>query len=212
MNARILSLLLSTCVVAPVVTVSTVAAAQESAPATASEFVQARGNEIMAIINRRPANDADRATRIADLRSSISSFLDIGVLARESLGAHWDARTEAEQTAFVALMRDLIETSYSRRLGDEGVQPGSYSVTWDGERSRNGRTRVEATVTHDGTTYAVEVMIRDEGGQRIVYDLITDDVSLKDSYAESFDSIITEHGWDELMNRMQTRLDELRAE
>ncbi len=179
---------------------------------TASAFVQARGDDIIAIINQRPTDDASRATRLAALRSSISGFLDIGVLAREALGSHWDPRTDEERTAFVALMTDLIETSYSKRLGDEGVEPGSYTVTWNGERSRNGRTRVEATVTYEGEAHAVEVMLREEEGRRVVYDLVTDDVSLKDSYAESFDSIITEHGWDELMSRMQTRLDELRGE
>jgi phospholipid transport system substrate-binding protein len=216
MNIRNITRALVIASVSSTVGFASVASAQEVPAAeeadTAIAFVQMRGDEIIAIINQRPTDDATREARLQALRSSISGFLDIGVLAREALGSHWDPRTEAERTAFVALMTDLIETSYSKRLGDEGIEPGSYTVTWDGERSRNGRTRVESTVTVDGETHAVEVMLREEEGRRIVYDLITDDVSLKDSYAESFDSIITEHGWDELMSRMQSRLEELRAE
>lgn len=211
-RAVVIAAIASTTLVASVVSAQQEPAVEAPAEDTAIAFVQARGDDIIAIINQRPTDDASRAARLAALRSSISGFLDIGVLAREALGSHWDPRTEEERTAFVALMTDLIETSYSKRLGDEGVEPGSYTVTWDGERSRNGRTRVEATVTYEGEAHAVEVMLREEEGRRIVYDLVTDDVSLKDSYAESFDSIITEHGWDELMSRMQTRLDELRAE
>ncbi len=195
--------------------IPTFAVAQDPvvAPETATAFVQGRGDEIIAILNRRPTDAATRAQRVADLRSSISNFLDIEVLAQESLGDHWDARTDAERQEFTALMRDLIETSYSKKLGDEGVAPGSYTVTWDGERSRNGRTRVEATVTYDGEAHAVEVVMRDGAdGRRIVFDLVTDDVSLRDSYYESFDNIITEHGWAELISRMQERLEELRAE
>jgi phospholipid transport system substrate-binding protein len=188
--------------------------AQEMQPAalTATQFVQQQGDEIIAILNQRPTDEASRTQRIVNLRRTISEFINVEVLAEEALGAHWDARTPAERVEFTALLRDLIETSYSKKLGDEGIAPGSYTVTWDGERSRNGRTRVDATVTYDGEPHAVEVIMRDgEDGIRVVFDLVTDDVSLRDSYAESFDNIITEHSWEELISRMQERLAELRA-
>jgi len=188
--------------------------AQEMQPAalTATQFVQQQGDEIIAILNQRPTDEASRAQRNVNLRRTISEFINVEVLAEEALGAHWDARTPAERVEFTALLRDLIETSYSKKLGDEGIAPGSYTVTWDGERSRNGRTRVDATVTYDGEPHAVEVIMRDgEDGSRVVFDLVTDDVSLRDSYAESFDNIITEHSWEELISRMQERLAELRA-
>jgi phospholipid transport system substrate-binding protein len=191
------------------------ASAQEvpAAAQTATQFVQQKGDDIIAILNQRPTDEASRTQRIANLRRTISEFINIEVLAEEALGAHWDARTPAERSEFTALLRDLIETSYSKKLGDEGIAPGSYTVTWDGERSRNGRTRVDATVTYDGEPHAVEVIMRDGAdGSRIVFDLVTDDVSLRDSYAESFDNIITDHGWAELISRMQERLEELRAE
>lgn len=190
------------------------ASAQETQPAalTATQFVQQQGDEIIAILNQRPTDEASRTQRIANLRRTISEFINVEVLAEEALGAHWDARTPAERVEFTALLRDLIETSYSKKLGDDGIAPGSYTVTWDGERSRNGRTRVEATVTYDGEPHAVEVIMRDgDDGSRVVFDLVTDDVSLRDSYAESFDNIITEHSWEELISRMQERLAELRA-
>lgn len=190
------------------------ASAQEMpvADSTATQFVQQQGDEIIAILNQRPTDDSSRTQRMANLRRSISAFIHIEALAEEALGAHWDARTPTERVEFTALLRDLIETSYSKQLGDEGIAPGSYAVTWDGERSRNGRTRVEATVTYDGEPHAVEVMMRDgNDGSRVVFDLVTDDVSLRDSYAESFDNIITEHSWEELISRMQERLAELRA-
>jgi phospholipid transport system substrate-binding protein len=199
---------------AGLVSIASPVLAQEDpvAPAevSATAFVQARAADIIAIINRRPSSDTERSARLADLRSSISAFVNIRVLAREALGPHWNPRTEAEREEFVALLTDLIETSYARRLGDEGVAPDSYTVTWDGERTRNQRTRVNATVTWQGRRHSVEVMVRDEEGDRIVYDVVTDDVSLKDSYAESFDSIITQHGWPELLQRMRNRLEELR--
>ncbi|MBU6162778.1 MAG: ABC transporter substrate-binding protein [Myxococcales bacterium] len=190
------------------------AVAQEVPPAvlTATQFVEQKGDEIIAILNQRPTDEASRAQRIANLRRTISEFINIEVLAEEALGAHWEARTPAERAEFTSLLRDLIETSYSQKLGDEGIAPGSYTVTWDSERSRNGRTRVEATVTYDGEPHAVEVIMREAtDGSRVVFDLVTDDVSLRDSYAESFDNIITEHGWGELISRMQERLAELRA-
>ena len=186
--------------------------AQEAGSASATDFVRGKSDLILTIVNQAAADDVALAQKREELRAAIRDFLSYDVLSRRTLGDHWDQRTPTEQQEFVGLLRDLIETSYSRKLGTGTVEQEQYLVDYVGERSRRDRTTVEATVTVEGEEHYLEIKLQAVDGNWIVYDLVTDDVSLEESYAESFESIISDDGWDGLLNRMRERLEELREE
>lgn len=191
--------------------VSAPAFAQDTPVATA--FVQAKADQILAIVNSAAVDATQLEAKRAELRTAIRDFLSFDVLAERTLGEHWETRTPEQRAEFVALLRDLIETSYSRSLGTDSVDQSGYAVQYTGERSRRDRTTVEATVSVNGDEHLVEVKLQSTGeGEWLVYDLVTDDVSLEESYAESFNSIIADDGWDGLLERMRERLAELQAE
>lgn len=178
----------------------------------ATQFVQTTSDAVLAVVNEAALQGAT-AERQERLRAVLRGFLSYDILAERTLGEHWETRTPEERSEFVALLRDLIETSYSRRLGRGSVEPNSYTVAYTGERERRGRVTVSATVTAQGTDYLLEVkLMPSDAGAWQVYDVITDDVSLEESYAESFANIISEDGWSGLLQRMRDRLEELRAE
>jgi len=202
MNKFLLSALLSASLFA-----SPSAFAAEAGAATA--FVQARADIVVSIVNGAASPGASVDARRNELRAAIRDFLSYELLAERTLGQHWEARTPEERTEFVRLLRELIETSYSRRLGSGTVNAADHTVVYDGERSRRGRTTVDMTVAVSGATHAVEIKLEERDGGFVVYDVVTDDVSLEESYAESFASIIRERGWDGLLSRMRERLTEL---
>ncbi|MFT4705561.1 MAG: phospholipid transport system substrate-binding protein [Bradymonadia bacterium] len=177
----------------------------------ATAFVQRTSQAVLAIVNDAAAQGADD-TRQAALRDAIRGFLSYDMLAQRTLGEHWEARTPEERAEFVGLLRDLIETSYSKRLGAGSVNQSDHTITYTGERERRGRVTVEASVGTGGEAYVLEIkMTQGDGTEWLVYDIVTDDVSLEESYYESFSNIIAEDGWDGLLNRMRERLTELRA-
>lgn len=181
--------------------------------ATPTAFIEQKADQIITILNARPAGDADRQARREALRTAVRDFIHLPTLAERTLGDHWQTRTPEQQQEFVNLLTEMVETSYLRGLSDDGVDRDDATVVFSGEREARGRHTVEATVTAVGETHFVEVkMLPREGGGFIVYDVVTDDVSLEESYAESFDRIITEHGWDELLRRMRERLAEMQAD
>lgn len=176
-------------------------------PATA--YVRQKANEVIQIVNGVSNRDA----RLEQLKSKTREVLDFPMLAERTLGRHWDARSAAERMQFIDLMRELIETSYSTELGGEQLETDAYRVQFLGERERRGSYSVDSIVEVKGDAKYVTIrLVHGEGAQWRVYDVVTDDVSLVESYAESFDQIITEHGWGELTDRIQTRIDELKQE
>ena len=189
------------------------ATAQEpEATPEATAFVQERSARVVAIVNGAAADAEQLAAKREELRAAIRGFLSFDVLARRTLGDHWDARAPEEQTQFVELLRDMIETSYCRSLGAGDVGQNQYTVEYTGERSRRDRTTVEATVFVGEDDHLLEVKLESTDAGWIVYDLVTDDVSLEEAYAEMFERIISEDGWESLISRMEERLEELRAE
>ncbi len=190
--------------------VAPASAAVEAPSATA--FVQTRVEQIFAIVNAAAPDEASLEAKREEMRTAIRDFLSFELLAERTLGDTWDTRTPEQRTEFVALLRDLIETSYLRDLGTSSVDDGAYTATYTGERSRRDRTTVEGTVSVSGDEHLIEVKMQSTDAGWLVYDLVTDDVSLEESYAESFESIIADDGWDGLLTRMRERLDEMRAD
>lgn len=186
---------------------STEASTATDSPATA--YVRSKANEVIQIVNGVSERDA----RLEQLKAKTREVLDFPMLAERTLGRHWDARSETEKAEFIELMRELIETSYSTELGGEQLETDSYRVQFLGERERRGNYSVDSIVEVKGDAKYVTIrLVRGEGGAWRIYDVVTDDVSLVESYAESFDEIITEHGWSELTDRIQTRIDELKQQ
>lgn len=183
------------------------AAAEEG---EATRFVQERADEILSIVNRSVSGDEAVEQRREDLRGAIRNFLSFELLAERTLSRHWEARSEDERSEFVALLRQLIETSYLQRLGDRQVSDQAYEARYTGERERRGVHTVEGRVQARGDEVFVEVRLRrNENGAWLIFDVITDDVSLEESYAESFDRIIRDEGWGELLQRLRDRIREL---
>lgn len=75
------------------------------------------------------------------------------------------------------MLRQLIETSYSRQLGKHSVEANQYQVTFTDERTRNHRVTVEASLAVRGDAHVIELKLMNTGAGFIAYDIVTDDVS-----------------------------------
>lgn len=173
-----------------------------NAQSTATEFVRQKSDEIIRVIN----TSSNAQTRVNNLRSTVRTTLNFELLAQRSLGAHWNTLTPAQRTEFTSTLRDVVEHTYARKLGNERITPGSYSVVFSDERERRGNYTVEGRVTTGGKEYHIAVrLLRATSGEWQLFDVITDDISLQETYAESFHEIITKHGYDELLRRLKAR-------
>ena len=151
-------------------------------------------------------NPEKQKTKVARL---VGRLLDYNELAQASLGKHWKDRTEPEQKEFVRTLRDLIEKNYIDQLKDQV----DYDITYhDEEKLKDNRVQVGTTLItgrppRQTETEVVYVMKR-KGGEWLVIDVITDDVSLTRNYRSQFGKIISEKGYGELIAKMKKKLNE----
>lgn len=172
----------------------------------ASRYLEQRHDEVMALIRRPAATDADRARRTQAVTRILSELLDYQELSRRALGAHWETRTPAQRERFVSLLRQLVERQYEQnleRLTDFEVTYTNEAQTSDGTVvTTSARSRVERRQPAVEIAYSMHA----EGGTWRVFDVNTDGVSLVRNYHNQFNRIISQSGWDDLIHRMETRL------
>lgn len=144
-----------------------------------------------------------------EVKGLAAELLDYAELARRALGEHWDKLTAKQRTDFVKTFQDLIERNYVKQLRTNL----NYDVKYGDEEIDGGEAKVTTTIniqTKGKSTEAViDYRMIKNGGRWMVYDVITDELSLVRNYRSQFQRIITgQGGYDGLINRMKKKLTE----
>jgi phospholipid transport system substrate-binding protein len=187
-----------TVAVALVLTLSLPAAGWAGAPA---DQLKTRVDEVIRILStmesKRPADRRAAVRKVAD------QIFDWEETAKRSLGRHWKDRTPQEREEFVRLFTGLLEQSYIGKIdsyGGEKVKYGGDTVEGD---EAVVRTMI---VTPQGSEIPVNYrMVRREGDQWKVYDVVIEGVSLVANYRSQFNKIIETSSYKDLVARLKAK-------
>lgn len=175
------------------------ASAQDTA--AAQSFLEGKQEQVRSLL-RRPAN----ARRTAQLTSLLANLLDYEELSRRALGEHWEARSEAERTDFVAVLRQLVERNYQANLQNTL----EFDVRYLGADAADGavvvRTEARSQTNRRAPAVSIDYTLRHNDGEWRVFDVKTDGSSMVRAYRSQFNRIISRDGWDGLMTRMRGQL------
>jgi phospholipid transport system substrate-binding protein len=164
---------------------------------------------VQAIIRTTPTNSALSAAEQAAnaaLAKEANTILDIPAVAQRTLGKHWQARTPAEQQAFIVLLEQLF-TKVAYPQSAEFFH--GLETTFAQENITGQRATVKTTVKHpqEGVV-AVDYRLVQASSVWRVQDILLDDVSLAANLQSQFHKIITENSYAELLRRMHDKLNE----
>jgi phospholipid transport system substrate-binding protein len=143
------------------------------------------------------------------VRKIADDIFDFGETAKRSLGRHWAARTPAEREEFVRLFADLLERSYISRIefyGGEKIQFTGDTI--EGELA----TVRSKLVTKQATEIPIEYRTLLKGDRWLVYDVVVEGISMVGSYRTQFNKIIQTSSYEELVNKMKSKQEELDAD
>jgi phospholipid transport system substrate-binding protein len=144
--------------------------------------------------------------RRAAVRKIANDIFDFSETARRSLGRHWQGRTDGERAEFVQLFSDLLERSYISKIETYGGEKISYlGDTIEGEQAKV-QTKL---VTKGSGDIPIEYRMHKKGDRWLVYDVVIEGVSLVANYRTQFNKIIQTSSFQELMNKMKNKQQEL---
>ena len=148
----------------------------------------------------------------ADVTKAVNTLLDFEELARLALHKHWKERSEKERTEFVGILRDLIERNYVKQLRSNL----DYKLEYRGERTAGDKGQVDTAVSVTKKGRVTEVLItymmkKAKNGAWVVYDVVTDEVSIANNYRSQFNRIIRKESYDALVKKMKRKLEETKS-
>ena len=149
----------------------------------------------------------------------IHGTFDIRELSKQSLAKHWKQRTTQEQKDFVQVLTDLLEEKalFSKeQSAAKSKSGGKYYVVYRGHKfydkaKTRAFVRTKVVVPSEKIDITLNYRLKKKGDEWKIYDVIVDEASLVDNYRYQFNSIITKHGYPDLVGRMTKKLNEIKA-
>jgi len=143
------------------------------------------------------------------IRKVADDIFDFNEISRRALARHWQGLTAKQREEFVGLFADLLERSYISKIELYGGEKIVYAT----ERV-DGDVATVATkiITKNGTDVPVDYRMAKRGGRWLVYDVNIEGVSLVSNYRTQFNKIIQTASYEELVQKLRTKQDELIAE
>jgi phospholipid transport system substrate-binding protein len=168
-----------------------------------------KNGEVDKLLRQKPeAGSPAEKKQKEEIKALAGTLLDYGELARRAMSGHWEKLTGPQREEFVATLRQLIERNYVKQLRanlDYVVQYKTEQV--EGEEATVS-TVVKVKTQGKSTDAEIVYKLRRSPLDWLVYDVITDEVSLVRNYRTQFHKIITEKSYDELIKKMKTKLAE----
>ncbi len=171
-----------------------------------TDFVKKKSEKLFDVVNQ-PVG----AKRTTALKAEARSLVNYEELAKRALGKHWEARTDVEKKAFIDLLERLVELNYANRFQAK-ASTTKYTVAYTGEKVREGTGQaiVKTKVTYGDEVFTLDYkLLMKKDAEPTIYDAVFDDISLEETYRDSYVPIIEKEGWPSLIKRMKKKLDSL---
>jgi len=177
-----------------------VASAMTEEAATSS--VRSTVDKVVRVLSAPDLQGPDkRLERHAKLRAISDEVFDWGAMAQRSLGPHWRGLDAKQKTDFRDTFKELLAAHYLSQLdsfqGDERVEHKGTEKLDDGHKVKM------LLVTQSRASVPIHFFM-DSSGK--VYDVAIEGVSLTNHYRGSFDRVLVNGSFDELMKRLEQKL------
>jgi phospholipid transport system substrate-binding protein len=164
-------------------------------------------DEVVRIVSDKEMKKNESKRRQA-LKKSIGTIFDFNEMAKRSMGKHWNQRSAAEKKQFTELFASLLENSYANKIESYNNEKFVYMKELvDGDYAEV-KSKV-ITVKRD--EFTLDYRLIKDNGKWMVYDVVIEGVSLVSNYRTQFNKIITSQGYPELVKKLQSKTDELKA-
>jgi phospholipid transport system substrate-binding protein len=135
--------------------------------------------------------------RRATLDAEAKKLFDFETLAQKALSKNWETGTAEQQAEFIDLFSYLVRDTYLDQI--EGNSAKGFSVNWGSESITGETAVVNANVTGktaEGKSVNIKLVYKliNKGGNWMVFDVITDDSSLLDTYKDTFSKMFKKEG------------------
>ncbi|HWG95839.1 MAG TPA: ABC transporter substrate-binding protein [Nitrospira sp.] len=173
-----------------------------SAEQTATESVKSTIDEVIHILNseelKQPGRSVERRQKIEQVIRQRVSYED---MAKRALGWPWIELTNSERQEFVALFVQLLRDTFACRIDNYADE----QVLYLSEQREENVAEVKAKLSGLKVDTLLDFRLADKVGHWYVYDVIIDGAGIVGNYRAQFASIIRDHSYAGLVNKMKEK-------
>jgi len=173
-----------------------------SAEQTATESVRSTMDEVIHILNseelNQPGRSVERRQKIEHVIRQRVSYED---MAKRALGWPWIELTDTERQEFVALFVQLLRDTFAGRIDNYTDEQVLYLSEQHEENCAEVRTKLLGRKAHT----LLDFRLVDKIGHWYVYDVAIDGAGIVSNYHAQFASIIRDHSYAGLVNKMKEK-------
>ncbi|WP_224363105.1 MlaC/ttg2D family ABC transporter substrate-binding protein [Hyalangium versicolor] len=168
-----------------------------AAPATPLDTVKAGNADV------QKAANAPGAT-VDQLAAVVEKFVDFEELAKRALGKHWGELKPAQQKEFAETMKGLLRASYAQKA----IGQANADVKYGKETIKGDEATVNTTITVKKDQIPVDYRLYKTAGKGSswrIFDVVTDEVSLVETYAGQFSKLWDTKGYEGLLSTLKAK-------
>jgi phospholipid transport system substrate-binding protein len=169
------------------------------------EMMKARDQSIKEIVNSETKGETP--VERDSLKAVVGDLFDFQEFSRLALGRYWKERTEAEQTEFTDLCRQLIEKNYA----DPKLYTKSDKINYIESELEGTKGLVKTVVYYKDEESSIDYKLHPVNGQWRVYDMVIDDLSITRSNRSQFYKEIRKTSFEGLVKKLKDKLQEEKA-
>ena len=183
-----------------------------AAPDSATAAVQASNNRVRAALERysKASGPAKEKAR-AEAREVVGALLDFQAIAQATMGRHWPELKAEQRVKYTNALRGAMEANYLSKMQQGNVDIAKVRNEILGESRQGDKTLVKTKVVSGKDSAEVDyLMARGKKGWKAV-DVITEGVSLIDTYKEQVNKLLPKKGVNgviDALDRARKRIEE----
>ncbi len=160
------------------------------------EVVKSGNTEVQQIITSKGGT-------AEQLSKTVDRFVDWGELSRRALGDTWDKLTPEQRKDFSETMQGLLRASYAQRALSQGralIQYGKESL-----QGNEATVDTKVIMSRDRLPVRYKLFRANDKSEWRIYDIVTDDVSLLETYQGQFRKILADKGFNGLLTTLKSK-------
>lgn len=173
------------------------------------EVIRTTTKKALAVVDNSSSHNTDNPrVQRRKMWEVILPHFDQRAIAQRALGFHWQDLSEQQRARFTQLFINLVKNSYSGTL-DRYSKDAQFF--FDSERVEGDYAEVYTRIKTPTQPEALTVVYRlhRRNGQWLVYDVIAANVSMVRNYRNQFYRILNRSSFDELIQKLQDKLQAL---
>lgn len=170
------------------------------APATsARDAVDAASKRVLEVLN----SGASQEEKLKQLEQIGDELFDLETVSRLVLARNWKKLDASQQSEFKREFRQLIISTYGRRIDEYGNQ--SVQIVAERAEPRGDATVTTRVVGGKDKDYQVDYRLRPRDGQWRFIDITVEGVSIVSSYRSQFQELMSQGGPDAMISKMKEK-------